>query len=97
MAPLMPARPVSGMESDRPPVYPEIARRRGQQGRVLLHVVVSAAGQPITITVAQTSNYPALDAAAVAAVQQWRFMPATRGGEPVRAVAEVPVLFRLAE
>ena len=87
MAPLTPAHPVAGMESDRPPVYPEIARRRGQQGRVVLHVNVSAEGMPVAVTVAESSGYASLDTAALAAVQQWRFVPATRGGTPVPAVS----------
>jgi protein TonB len=83
------------MESDRPPEYPEIARRRGQQGRVMLEVNVSVDGMPVSVTVAQSSGYPSLDAAALSAVQRWRFVPATRGGSPVAAVAAVPVRFRL--
>ena len=97
IAPLLPGHPVAGMESDRPPVYPETARRRGQQGRVLLQVNVSAEGMPVTVSVAQSSGYPSLDAAALTAVQQWRFVPATRAGAPVAATAEVPVRFRLIE
>jgi protein TonB len=97
IAPLLPARPVAGMESDRPPAYPEMARRRGQQGRVVLHVNVSAEGMPVTVAVVATSGYASLDAAAMTAVQQWRFVPATRGGTPVPAVAEVPVRFRLTD
>jgi periplasmic protein TonB len=85
------------MESDRPPVYPEVARRRGQQGRVVLHVNVSSEGMPVTVTVAESSGYPSLDAAALTAVQRWRFVPATKGGAPVPAVAEVPVRFRLTD
>ncbi len=97
IAPLLPAHPVAGMESDRPPAYPEMARRRGQQGRVLLQVNVSAEGRPVTVAVVETSGYESLDAAALTAVQQWRFVPATRGGTPVPAVAEVPVRFRLTD
>jgi protein TonB len=85
------------MESDRPPDYPEIARRRGQQGRVLVEVNVSADGMPVSVTVARSSGYPSLDSAALSAVQRWRFVPATRGGAPVAAVAEVPVRFRLTD
>ena len=92
---LVPARPVAGMESDRPPVYPEIARRRGEQGRVVLQVNVSAQGLPVAVNVAESSGFPTLDSAALTAVQRWRFVPATRGGTPVPAVAEVPVRFRL--
>jgi periplasmic protein TonB len=97
IAPLVPAHPVAGMESDRPPVYPEIARRRGQQGRVVLQVSVSAEGMPVAVTVAESSGYASLDAAALTAVQRWRFAPATRGGAPVPAVAEQTVRFRLTD
>jgi protein TonB len=97
LAPLAPAHPVAGMESDRPPAYPESARRRGQQGRVVLRVNVSAEGMPVAVTVAESSGYASLDAAALAAVQQWRFVPATKGTTPVPAVAEVPVRFRLTD
>jgi protein TonB len=83
------------MESDRPPAYPEIARRRGEQGRVLLRVNVSAEGQPIEVDVAQTSGYPALDQAAQSAVRRWKFIPAMRAGTPITAMADVPVRFRL--
>jgi len=92
---MLPAHPVTGMESDRPPVYPEVARRRGQQGRVLLQVNVSANGTPVDVTVAQSSGFASLDDAALRAVEQWRFVPATRGGTAVPALAEVPVRFRL--
>jgi protein TonB len=85
------------MESDRPPVYPESARRRGQQGRVILQVNVSPEGQPVTVSVEESSGVPSLDAAARTAVQRWRFVPATRAGAPVAATAEVPILFRLVD
>lgn len=61
IAPLLPAHPVAGMESDRPPAYPESARRRGQQGRVLLRVNVSADGLPLTVSVAQSSGFASLE------------------------------------
>jgi protein TonB len=83
------------MEGDRPPRYPELARRRGEQGRVMLRVSVSADGKPIEVGVAQSSGHETLDQAAVTAVKQWRFVPASQGGRPVAAVAEVPVTFRL--
>ena len=94
---MTPARPVAGMESDRPPAYPESARRRGQQGRVLLRVEVAADGQPVSVAVATSSGVASLDSAALSAVQRWRFVPATRGGQPVPAVAEVPVRFQLTD
>ncbi len=92
---LIPPRPVAGMASDRAPVYPETARRRNEQGRVVLRVNVGPAGTALAVAVGRSSGFPVLDNAAVDAVRNWRFIPATEGGRPVPATAEVPVVFRL--
>ncbi len=92
---MVPPRPVAGMAADRPPVYPELARRRGEQGRVLLRVSVGADGTPLAVGIGQSSGHTSLDNAALLAVRQWRFMPAMRGGRPVSASAEVPIQFQL--
>ena len=83
------------MESNRAPAYPATALRRGEQGRVMLRVSVSADGAPLEVDVAQTSGFPSLDSAALSAVRQWRFVPATQAGRPVAAIADVPVRFRI--
>jgi periplasmic protein TonB len=94
-ASIVPPRPVAGMETNRAPVYPESARRRGEQGRVMLQVSVSTDGTPLEVDVLATSGHPSLDSAALSAVRQWRFIPASQAGMPVRAFAEVPIRFRL--
>jgi protein TonB len=83
------------MESNRPPHYPETARRRGDQGRVIVRVNVSPDGEPLTLSIAHSSGSTTLDEAAMAAVRQWRFVPARQSGQPVAAAAEVPIVFRL--
>jgi protein TonB len=92
---LVPPRPVAGMETNRAPIYPPGALRRGEQGRVMLRVNVSADGTPLDVALLETSGHSSLDSAALSAVRQWRFVPAMQGGTPVSAVAEVPVRFRL--
>ena len=91
------AHPLAGMASDLPPVYPEAARRRGQQGRVVVRVEVSADGRALSVNIEQGSGYASLDEAAENAVQKWRFVPATQGGAPVPATAEVPIHFKLVD
>ena len=86
---------MAGFASNQRPDYPESARRRREEGRVVVHVAVSADGLPVDVTVASTSGYPVLDAAAVAAVRRWHFVPATQGGVPVAAGADVPIRFHL--
>ncbi len=94
-AAIVPPRPVAGMETNRAPTYPESARRRGEQGRVVLRVSVSSEGAPLDVEVMGTSGHPSLDSAALSAVRQWRFIPATQAGRSVAAVAEVPIRFQL--
>jgi periplasmic protein TonB len=95
VAALMPPRPISGVAGNPNPDYPLEARRRGLQGRVMLRVEVSAAGLPLAVNVASSSGHAALDRAAIAAVERWRFVPATQAGVPVPGRAEVPIQFRL--
>ncbi len=92
---IVPARPVAGMSANRPPIYPRLAQRRGDEGLVVLRVAVSMNGQPSSVVVLRSSGHDSLDDAATEAVRQWRFVPATRGDVPVAAMADVPVEFRL--
>jgi protein TonB len=50
---------------------------------------------PLDVEVSGPSGHPSLDAAALAAVRQWRFIPATQAGRSLPAVAEVPIRFHL--
>jgi protein TonB len=78
-----------------PPAYPAISRRAGEQGRVLLRVRVDAEGRAEHLEVEQTSGFPRLDEAAIAAVKRWRFAPARQGERAIAGVALVPVRFSL--
>jgi periplasmic protein TonB len=77
------------------PAYPSVSRRMKEQGRVILRVLVSAAGAPDNIEVRTSSGSERLDRAAIEAVRRWRFAPARRGAETVAAWALVPILFQL--
>jgi protein TonB len=77
------------------PEYPRIARRMGEQGRVLLNVFVSAAGNAEKVEIRTSSGHARLDQAAREAVQRWKFVPARRGDEPVSAWVIVPISFVL--
>jgi protein TonB len=80
-----------------PPAYPDLARRRGWEGRVVLRVTVDATGRAAAVAVGSTSGHAVLDAAAAAAVRNWRFEPARLAGVPVIAAVDVPVSFRLTD
>lgn len=76
-----------------PPSYPDSARSAGISGTVTVQAYVRTDGSvgPTRILV----SVPGLDAAAAAAVRQWRFKPAMAKGEPVDWWVDVPVKFTL--
>jgi protein TonB len=88
--------PLSG-GANPAPRYPWISRQRGEQGRVIVTVTVSAKGHPREVGIKRSSGYRRLDEAAVAAVRKWRFVPAKRRGRAVAGRARVPVTFRLTD
>ena len=78
------------------PPYPRQALRDGDEGLVLLQVLVDVDGRPLQVDVAQGSGHRALDLAARRHVlAHWRFRPATSDGRPVRAIGLVPIEFSL--
>ncbi len=77
------------------PQYPRVAREKGYEGDVYLKVLVLHDGTVGEISVHRSSGYEVLDVAALRAVQDWLFVPATRDGVPVARWAIVPVKFRL--
>lgn len=77
------------------PEYPAIAKSRNWQGKVILHVQVSAQGLSNSVKVEHSSGYDMLDEAAIEAVKQWRFIPAKRGGTSITSLVLVPIVFRL--
>ena len=79
-----------------PVEYPAALFARGIEGKVILRLHVDSAGRvrPESTKVAESSGYPALDSAALAAVPRFQFAPALRNGSPVAATFLQPVHFR---
>jgi len=90
-----PVRTVASYAHNPKPAYPTEARRRNQEGLVLLLVEVSAQGRASGVTVRESSGFRILDKAALRAVRGWTFRPALRNGVPVASTVEVPVRFFL--
>jgi TonB family protein len=78
------------------PVYSDQARQAGISGIVILEVLVDAAGNVADAWVLKPLPY-GLDQAALQAVRQWKFKPATKEGSPVPVVFTVSVNFKLDE
>ena len=82
------------LENPAPP-FPSASRRAGEQGRVLLRVLVNVRGTADEVQVRTLSGFPRLDEAARDTVRRWRFVSAKRGAEPVAAWVLIPISFRL--
>lgn len=77
------------------PAYPSMSKRLHEEGTVLLRVLVSEAGEALTVDIDKSSGYARLDDAARRAVQRWKFSPSRKGETPVRGIAMVPLVFSL--
>lgn len=77
------------------PAYPRLSRRRGEEGTVILELLVQKDGSVDEIKIKESSGFPRLDKSAVEAVRRWKYNPATRGGEPIEYRYLQPVTFNL--
>jgi protein TonB len=77
------------------PEYPRMSQRRGEQGRVVVRVLISPEGRVIEASVRQSSGHDRLDQAALKAVRAARFKPYTENGHAYRALADIPFDFVL--
>lgn len=76
------------------PVYPADMRRRAVSGEVLIGFIVDANGIVQQVRV-ESSTHHEFEAAAVAAVQKWKFRAGRKGGKNVSTRMQVPIVFSL--
>lgn len=99
--PLPPAEPVSQARFDADylknpaPSYPPLSRRMGEEGKVILRVLVNPQGAADSVDIKTSSGSQRLDDAAVNTVKHWKFIPAKRGDSPVQSWVLVPIIFKL--
>ena len=92
-----PPKTVSGVEYIQPPQpdYPPIAKRMGEEGRVMLRVLVSDRGRPEKVDVQKSSGFARLDEAARQAAMRAMFKPHLKDGRPVAVYALIPINFAI--
>lgn len=82
------------MQHNDAPAYPRQARVRGEQGRVVVRVVVLATGSPIEhVLLESSSGSELLDQVALEAAREWKYPPFR--GELARVSFLVPFRFSL--
>nr|WP_315848068.1 TonB family protein [uncultured Rhodoferax sp.] len=77
------------------PAYPSMSKRLGEQGKVVVRVLISPDGQASQASVKTSSGSDRLDQAAVTTVLKWRYVPGKRGGVPEAMWFDVPVNWTL--
>ncbi len=75
--------------------YPALARRLGQQGRVVVEVWLDAKGEQEKRLVVESSGHALLDRAALAAVARNAFLPYRQNGMAHPSRLRVPIEFKL--
>ncbi|NML46052.1 energy transducer TonB [Ramlibacter sp. G-1-2-2] len=78
-----------------PPPYPPMSFRLGEEGLVVVRVLIGTDGTAQDAQVQKSSGFDRLDQAAVKAARSWRYVPGKRGGVPEQMWVNVPVNWEL--
>jgi protein TonB len=77
------------------PAYPAISKRLGEQGKVVVRVLIGADGAPQRAEVKRSSGYDRLDRSAIDYVMTCHYVPGKVGGVPQAMWYEAPVNYVL--
>lgn len=78
------------------PVYPQMSKRMGEQGKVVLRILVNEKGMPDQVVVQTSSGSARLDEAGRQAALRALFKPHVEDGRAVAVYVIVPLNFQLA-
>ena len=81
--------------NNRPPVYPPLSRRLGEQGQVVVRVFIGTDGKASRAELRTSSGFDRLDQAALRTAQEWTYVPGKVNGEPKAMWFNVPIRFVL--
>jgi protein TonB len=77
------------------PIYPGRSRKAGEQGNVMIRVLVDLTGRPAQVSLQTSSGHPELDQSALSAVRAAQFRPYAEGGVAQAVWVLVPINFVL--
>lgn len=77
------------------PAYPPVSRRLGEQGKVVVRVLIGTDGAAQNAEIRQSSGFERLDQAALRTALKWRYVPGKRNGAPEAMWFNVPINFVL--
>jgi TonB family protein len=76
--------------------YPDVARRNGIEGTVVVRVLVGKDGR-VRRTMIESGNIAEMNDAAVEAIKGTMFTPALQDGKPIDIWIQIPVMFKFAD
>ena len=79
--------------SNAKPAYPALSKRLGEQGRVVVNVLIGTDGEAQKVELLQSSGFERLDQSALATALRWRYLPGKKGGVPQTMWYRVPINF----
>ena len=90
----LPSSDAAYLNNPKPP-YPALSRRLGEQGKVVIRVLIDADGKAQQAQVHSSSGFDRLDQAGLQTVLKWQFEPGKRGGIPEAMWFNVPLIFKM--
>ncbi len=91
---VLPSSDADYLQNPKPP-YPALSKRLGEQGKVIVRVLIGVDGTAQKTEIKQSSGFDRLDQAALATVLRWRYVPGKRAGVPEAMWFNVPISFVL--
>ncbi len=90
----LPSSVADYLHNPKPP-YPGLSKRLGEQGKVVVRVLIGVDGTAQQAEIKQSSGFNRLDQAALDTVLRWRYVPGKRAGVPETMWFNVPISFVL--
>lgn len=91
---VLPSTSADYLNNPAPP-YPRQSKRLGEEGTVVIRVLITAEGRAEKAEIRTSSGYARLDDTALTTVKAWRFVPGKRNGLPEAMWFNVPIRFVL--
>jgi protein TonB len=82
-------------QPDADPYYPSFSKRAGEQGEVVVRLIINEAGEVEDARLLQSSSYPRLDRAAMEIGKRYRFKPYLVNGSPAKISTNLLIKFNL--
>ena len=82
-------------QPDADPYYPSFSKRAGEQGTVVVRLIIGTNGEVEDVALLQSSSFPRLDRAASEIGKRYRFKPYIVNGAPTKISTNLLIKFNL--